>query len=263
MPQTTELAMPSHQSPLRQVYFLLLDMLLLIPMGSASTAVSKALRPVRKPSPPATPSAPKRAPEPLDGRIAPTAPRVIDTGEILDLPTTYRSTFTMSAPYAHRRLKHLGVQIPREEENPAMVLATEQELEALARLRFQPIKSDSLADLAQAPGLRLEKEIPLSRLDLLASPDDDGDGLTNTEKEWWGTDPLNQDSDGDLPTDKAEVDDLLDWLGNRLADPPVAGKPSQGRPPETTSPGYPTGSSPCPTMTGAAFPTWPTDGHWA
>jgi hypothetical protein len=45
------------------------------------------------------------------------------------------------------------------------------------------------------------------------SPDDDGDGLTNTEEAWWCTDPQNPNSDGDAQgfTDGQEVRALLDF----------------------------------------------------
>ena len=43
--------------------------------------------------------------------------------------------------------------------------------------------------------------------------DPDNDGLTNTDEEFYGTDPLNPDSDGDGYTDGAEVENGYNPLG--------------------------------------------------
>lgn len=52
------------------------------------------------------------------------------------------------------------------------------------------------------------------------SPDDDADGLTNTQEQWWCTDPLNPDTDSDGISDGDEIQMLKDWIANRRAGPP-------------------------------------------
>ena len=66
----------------------------------------------------------------------------------------------------------------------------------------------------------------------LSSVDDDGDGLTNTQEQWWCTDSLNPDSDGDGTNDGAEVQAAKDWMANRRSSPPASGKPFAGWPPQ-------------------------------
>lgn len=128
------------------------------------------------------------------------------------------------------------------------VLATSAQLEALARVgipmttvdaldalaerapedaaAFAPVQRATVAARGAAPddpraraaaeqGLRTA----LHTLDAgqraavaaLTSLDDDGDGLTNTQEQWWCTDPLNPNSDGDANrwTDGQEVAALL------------------------------------------------------
>ncbi len=67
----------------------------------------------------------------------------------------------------------------------------------------------------------------------LAEPtsiDDDGDGLTNTQEQWWCTDALNPDSDGDGTSDGDEVAAAKAWLANEAGGPPASGKPFSGWP---------------------------------
>jgi PKD repeat protein len=66
----------------------------------------------------------------------------------------------------------------------------------------------------------------------LSSVDDDADGLTNTQEQWWCTDPMNPDSDGDGVKDGDEVAALKDWMANRRSGPPASGKPFAGWPPQ-------------------------------
>jgi PKD repeat protein len=66
----------------------------------------------------------------------------------------------------------------------------------------------------------------------LSSVDDDADGLTNTQEQWWCTDPMNPDSDGDRVKDGDEVAALKDWMANRRSGPPASGKPFAGWPPQ-------------------------------
>jgi len=64
----------------------------------------------------------------------------------------------------------------------------------------------------------------------LTSVDDDADGLTNTQEQWWCTDPLDNDSDGDGVSDGNEAQAAKDWLANERSGPPAAGKPFSGWP---------------------------------
>ena len=70
------------------------------------------------------------------------------------------------------------------------------------------------------------------RADLAAleADDDDSDGLSNTQEEFWCTNPLTSDSDRDGASDWEEVRDAKDWLGNRRGGPPSTGKPFSGWP---------------------------------
>lgn len=173
----------------------------------------------------------------------------------------YRTRITVDSPARWARLEKLDVVVLAKQEDSALVLADDQQLETLARLRFQPQASDELNSLLRAQGsakawLRTSLQPLLAqaaalpspevgrgaggeglRADLRArlhaltpeqqagiassiSPDDDGDGLTNTQEAWWCTDPLNPDTDSDGISDGEEIGMLKDWMGNRRAGPP-------------------------------------------
>ncbi|MBU1750130.1 MAG: hypothetical protein KKA73_20795, partial [Chloroflexi bacterium] len=190
----------------------------------------------------------------------------------------FRTRVTFPNATDRARLTTLGVVVLDEWPGWALVLADDEQLEALARLRFQPQATDSVRvlmdahgqtnpDLKQAlqpllaravrvPGLARAGSSASARLELraamhalttdqrsglaaLTSVDDDADGLTNTQEQWWGTDPLNADSDGDGTNDGPEVAALKAWLGNESDGPPASGKPFLGWPPQTDSAGYP------------------------
>jgi hypothetical protein len=173
------------------------------------------------------------------------------------------------------RLSELGVNVLQAQEGTALVLATADQLEKLARLGYTPLATDELGALVQAhaaeqPWLAesLAPAIDQSRLDYaawetsqstasvdgqlpatsyelpaivlspeqtsaitsLTSLDDDGDGLTNTQEQWWCTDPLNADSDNDGAQDGVEVQSAKNWLANLAASYPSTGKPFAGWP---------------------------------
>lgn len=175
----------------------------------------------------------------------------------------YRTRIPVDSPSRWARLAQLNIVILERNEGSALVLVNGEQLETLARLRFQPQASDELNTLLQAQGegrqwLRtsmgpvLEKGMAVQALRVAAdelnaqaedaaaaelraalhalspeqiagvassiSPDDDGDGLTNTEEGWWCTDPLNPNSDGDAQgfTDGQEVAALLDFTLPRI-----------------------------------------------
>ena len=194
---------------------------------------------------------PPAPPEPVE-------PDVLSTG-------LYRTTITLRSPADWTRLEKLGVVVlerTADQQNDAdfiparsasfresaVILADGDQLEALARLRFEPRGTDELGALMVAhartkpwlvAGLRamLERGSPgladqssgmresireswksafspelKAGLAALTSVDADADGLTNTEELWWCTDPLNPNSDGDAQgyTDGQEVAALLD-----------------------------------------------------
>ena len=220
----------------------------------------------------------------------------------------YRTIITLRNPTDWERLEQLGVvvidpspglfttsgresdSLPRLDEElglgSAMVLADDAQLEALARLRFEPQATDDLGLMITAQGLaqtwigaslqplltravavqataealgtslaNVSEEsvqaaaIEVARTELraamhaltteqrvgiasLSSVDSDGDGLTDTQEQWWCTNPTNPDSDGDGANDGAEVRAAKDWLANRRSGPPTDGKPFDGWPPQ-------------------------------
>ena len=165
------------------------------------------------------------------------------TGEVGALPSSsglYRTRVAVRQPADWSRLERLGVTVLEQGKDWALVLVCEDQLETLARLRFEPQGTDELGMLVTAhaqakPWLAAAwAEVQRSRgagemaspellrslapalkaaLAALSSVDDDADGLTNTEEQWWCTDPMNPNSDGDTQgyTDGQEVDALLDF----------------------------------------------------
>ncbi|MGB9872763.1 MAG: hypothetical protein ACPLYD_14045, partial [Anaerolineae bacterium] len=179
--------------------------------------------------------------------------------EASDAGMVYCTWVSLAHPQDWERLGRLGVTVLQKQENKALVLANDDQLEALARLRFEPTSTDALDTLldahqATAGWLAAALKPKLERLALdaargkpsrlsltpeqmagvaaLSSVDDDADGLTNTQEQWWCTDPLNPDSDGDGVKDGDEVAALKDWLANRRSGPPASGKPFAGWPPQ-------------------------------
>ena len=196
------------------------------------------------------------------------------------LRVLYRTRVHLRNAHDRARLEQLDVVVLSEEKGSALVLADDAQLEALARLRFEPTTSDDLVTLLNAAGpdkawLRSglrplldraatlqEREAALqgaergdadaltaarealrkamraltpeqkAGLAALSSVDDDGDGLTNTQEQWWCTDLMNPDSDGDGTSDGDEVQALKDWMANRTAGPPATGKPFAQWPPQ-------------------------------
>ncbi|NOX61185.1 MAG: hypothetical protein GXP42_04460 [Chloroflexi bacterium] len=186
----------------------------------------------------------------------------------------YRTRITVDSPARWARLDAVGVLILERSDDSALVLVDGEQLETLARLRFNPRGSDELNALLQAQGpdkgwlrasmqplveqgvsLQAQRQandelaaqsLDAAQAELRAalralspeqqagiagsiSPDDDGDGLTNTEESWWCTEPMNADTDGDGIDDGEEIQMLKDWMGNRRSGPP-GGTPWPSRP---------------------------------
>jgi hypothetical protein len=145
----------------------------------------------------------------------------------------YRTTVTVATPYAEARLRDLGVTILTLGDGVTVVVANEDQLEALARLRFEPRDTDLFLELLIASEPSLLSQLGTADVATMSTVDDDGDGLTNTQEAWWGTDPLNPDSDGDGVSDGNEVALLKDWMANRRDGPPSSGRPFLGWPDAT------------------------------
>jgi PKD repeat protein len=218
---------------------------------------------------------------PVSRPISPTGDPLPVTKLQPDLPVgPFRVQVTIAGPYARARLGQLGVVVLQEGDGQALVLADDAQLEALARLGFEPRTSDDLGALVSAQGpekawlrtglqpllrqattlqslqarmtiadLSAAAAVEAARAELraamraltpeqtagiaaLSSVDDDADGLTNTQEQWWCTDPMNPDSDGDGVKDGDEVAALKDWMANRRSGPPASGKPFAGWPPQ-------------------------------
>lgn len=162
----------------------------------------------------------------------------------------YRTHVTLRDDQDRTHLDAMGVVVLDERGTHATVVADADQLESLARLHFEPRGTDALDRLLKIetnsdPGLvkslRLLAQVveergatglaswpagPSSTRDDLAllipalqatlaslpSNDNDGDGLTDTEEQWWCTDPNNPNSDGDAHgySDGQEVAALLD-----------------------------------------------------
>ncbi len=156
----------------------------------------------------------------------------------------YRTTVHIATQRDLARLEKLGVAVLTRDTagKTAVVLVDAEQLETLARLRFEPRASDDADALVavhaqekpwlaaawgevrqrMAADKRMNTASALASLSTsslsaalagLTSVDDDGDGLTNTEEAWWCTDPMNPNSDGDVQgyTDGQEVTALLDF----------------------------------------------------
>jgi subtilase family serine protease len=172
----------------------------------------------------------------------------------------YRTQVAVRQPADWARLERLGVTVLERGDDWALVLVDEDQLETLARLRFEPRSTDELGALVAAhaqakpwlaaawagvqrsmgAGERASPQLLRSLapelkagLAALTSVDDDADGLTNTEEQWWCTDPLNPNSDypEDTINDGPEVAIILDHarhLTTTLSYAPFAKWPTWG-----------------------------------
>ncbi len=152
----------------------------------------------------------------------------------------FRTRVAVQGPARWQRLEQLGVTALDRGDDWGLLLANEEQMEALARLGFRPLQADSLDSLLNAHGREkpwlvqgLQSQLDVVRaahehgepvhlvltaeqragLASLLSVDTDGDGLSDTQEQWWCTDPLNPNTDGDPYgyTDGQEVYALLDF----------------------------------------------------
>jgi hypothetical protein len=112
------------------------------------------------------------------------------------------------------------------------------------------LRTEALADLRAA--LRALTPEQVAGLAAMTSVDDDGDGLTNTQEQWWCTDPQDDDTDDDGKKDGEEIQILKDWLANRRAGPPN----------DTPWPNWPPQRPGCDDKDQTRSPTWPSAGSW-
>ena len=193
-----------------------------------------------------------------------------DNGDAVSSESLFRTHVRPPNAAGGARLEELGVTVLDEEPDAAWVLVDGDQLEALARLRFEPTGTVGVNLLLATnrhthPHLREALQPLLDRasaqeglaaetgperaawadqsgtvsglttderaaLKALSTADDDGDGLTDTQEAWWCTDPGDEDSDGDGVSDGDEVDDLKAWLANETDRAPATGKPFIGWP---------------------------------
>jgi hypothetical protein len=111
-----------------------------------------------------------------------------------------------------------------QQAGAATIPATEDQLEALARERFEPRHADQLGMLIAAARLDPLATLAEAAIASLAGVDSDADGLTDAEEVWWCTNANNPDSDGDTVWDGQEVTQLLAGIRTN-------GKPFLGWPP--------------------------------
>lgn len=83
----------------------------------------------------------------------PASPQPQDRGPVAPADSgLYRTTLVVSGSSRWQRLDDLGVVILQRLDDSAVVLADDEQLEALARLRFEPQTSDELAALLATQG---------------------------------------------------------------------------------------------------------------
>lgn len=169
----------------------------------------------------------------------------------------FRTRVAVPEPARWQRLEQIGVIVLDRGPDWGLLLADEEQMESLARLGFRPLQADSLESLLNAHGQEkpwlaqsLQPQLDAARsahergdpvqlvltaeqragLAALLAVDSDGDGLSDTQEEWWCTDLLNPDTDGDGVGDGPEVIGLKEWMQNEREGYPSSGKPFVGWP---------------------------------
>ena len=118
---------------------------------------------------------------PADSAGSPRLLHIVDEGKALDASITYRTTVSLPRAYDWVRLERVGVRVLVKGDDWALVLADEEQLEDLARLRFRPEGTEVLTKLLRMSAVRIRRPVTTAQLAQASSVDDDGDGLTNTQ----------------------------------------------------------------------------------
>lgn len=147
----------------------------------------------------------------------------------------YRASVRVRGSADVARLQKLGVQVLKVNNGTAIVVADRMQLEQMAKLSFFPRNVDLAENLIGRGGAPLRSSATAADIVLAATPDDDADGLSNTEEGWWCTDPSLADSDNDKWKDGEEVQALVDWVQHKTVTRPASGKPFAGWPPDHAS----------------------------
>jgi len=195
------------------------SLILIVVAGLMFSSLGLETQPARAQAvPSATPT-----PPPFTPTVAPT-PDVLSSLDFsaAGMGTLYRAHVTLKHAKDPQRIQSQGATILQSSGGVAVVQATAEQLETLARLGFEPTQIDSvdymltvqslsggeiqsLADVTTSP----------NEMMALASVDSDSDGLTDTEEAWWCTDPQDENSDfagpssASDPNDGQEVADIL------------------------------------------------------
>ncbi|MBI5305488.1 MAG: fibronectin type III domain-containing protein [Chloroflexi bacterium] len=146
----------------------------------------------------------------------------------------YRTTVRIRGNADLARLKKLGVTILASTKTDATVIADRAQLENLAKLQFQPRKTELTARLQTASRAPLAATATSAQILAATATDSDNDGLNDTEEGWWCTNANLADSDNDRVNDGDEVNALRDWILHTRATRPASGKPFAGWPPNQT-----------------------------
>jgi thermitase len=139
--------------------------------------------------------------------------------------TLFRTQVKLKYPVDQARLEDWGIKILSTGDRTAVIQATDEQLEKLARLGFEPTQIDSVEYMlavqssASVTSMSLS-EVTASSTEMmaLASVDSDSDGLTDTEETWWCTNPSDNNSDSALapstgnPSDGDEVQAILNGI---------------------------------------------------
>ncbi|MBA3947370.1 MAG: hypothetical protein H0X37_22780 [Herpetosiphonaceae bacterium] len=213
--------------------------------------------------------------------------------DVQDVPL-YRTILDLQGPADHNRLIKLGITILHEDKKQAVVVVDIAQLSTLARLRFRPHRTDVVSFLLTSqpqsnPWLGASLKSLLSQAQALRAPllagtttkevedfhkalraltttqraamtafssiDSDGDGLTDTEEQWWCTDPNDAHTRGDVNhTDGDYVNRLVQFVTRPDKGDNRLGQPFQGWPPQTTNFNHPDRLFACPDTDGDSVP---------
>jgi len=138
------------------------------------------------------------------------------------LAQTYRTRISLQNSRDLERARSLGATILKAEEYEALVVVSGDQLLELAARQFYPQETDEVSKLLGNRSVFTSEGVlsatSAEMLRDLSPTGTDGDGLTDTEEDWWNTDPNNPDTDGDGHTDGEEVASIM--AGDPLQGPP-------------------------------------------